>query len=89
MKRYEREFAKWESEEKEATMELISSWAQCGIDKDLEQGRQEGKEELLSLQLEQRFSTLPTNITKELDQLSQYCPTSPSPQRNRRASGQR
>ena len=35
-----------------------------------QEGRQEGKEELLSLLIEQRFSTMPTQITKSLDALS-------------------
>ena len=74
MKKYERKFAKWEPEEKQATMELISSWEQRGIDKGLEQGLEQGlhqgKEQLLELQLQHRFSTLPSELTDRLDKLT-------------------
>ena len=74
MQQYEREFALWEPEERKATMTLISSWEQRGIDQGIEQGRQEGlqqgKERLLELQLQHRFSSLPSTLTNQLDDLT-------------------
>ena len=66
IQQYEREFAQWEPEERNATMALISSWEQRGIDK----GLQQGKEQLLEIILRQRFSTLPSDLTHRLDRLT-------------------
>ncbi len=62
---YEREFAKLDPEVKEATMEIISSHRREGR----EEGLHQGKEELLALQLQHRFSTLPDG-TEKLDRLT-------------------
>jgi len=78
IKQYEREFAKWEPEERKATVELISSWEQRGIDKGrelgmeegLEQGLHQGREKLLEVILQHRFSTLPSYLTQQLDKLT-------------------
>jgi flagellar biosynthesis/type III secretory pathway protein FliH len=78
MQRYEREIAKLEPEERKEAVELMSSWERRGLEKGreegmeqgLQQGQHQGKEEILSLILEQRFSTLPDRITKRLDQLT-------------------
>ena len=51
-------------------MELVSSWERTGIEKGIQQGIHKGKEDLLTIQLEQRLSTLPENITARLDQLT-------------------
>ena len=59
---YERELSKFAEPEKDEVMEIISSIRQ--------EGRQEGNEEMLTLVLEQRFSTLPASITEKLDKLS-------------------
>lgn len=62
MEIYEREFAALLPKEKEAAMEMMTSWQ--------EKGWKEGKEEILSIQLQQRFSTLPEHITTRLDALT-------------------
>jgi flagellar biosynthesis/type III secretory pathway protein FliH len=79
---FERELAELTPEEKEATMEIMTSWERKGRDEGLQEGLQQGiqqgvrqgvhlgKEELLAMQLEQRFSTLPEDITARLDRLS-------------------
>ena len=41
-----------------------------GLERGLEQGLHQGKEELLGLMLNQRFSTLPTDMTARLDKLT-------------------
>jgi hypothetical protein len=66
MKQFEREMSVLAPVEKEKTMELMSRWERKG----LEQGLHQGKEELLALLLEQRFSTLPAGITEHLDRLT-------------------
>ena len=74
MKRYERELATWDPTERETTMELISSWERKGLEQGLEQGLNQGlhqgKEQLLELQLQHRFSTLPSGLTDRLDRLT-------------------
>ena len=40
-------------------MELVSSWEKTGIEK----GMQQGKEEILEKYLQRQFSTLPESIT--------------------------
>jgi hypothetical protein len=74
MKQYERAAQRLPLEEKQATMEMMTSWHTEGWKLGRQEGRQEGvhegKEELLAAMLEQRFSTLPDNITGRLDHLS-------------------
>jgi len=62
MKVYSREFAAFEPEEQESTMEMMTSWEK--------KGQHEGKEELLTLLLETRFSTMPPEVTEKLDKLT-------------------
>ncbi|MGO8673612.1 MAG: Rpn family recombination-promoting nuclease/putative transposase [Capsulimonadaceae bacterium] len=59
---FEREWAKFDPQVKDTTMEIISSARR--------EGRLEGKEELLTLQLQRRFSTLPETTTLKLDKLT-------------------
>lgn len=66
MKVYSREFAAFEPEEQEAAMEMMTSWETKGYKK----GEIEGKEELLTLLLQTRFSTLPQALTEKLDKLT-------------------
>jgi hypothetical protein len=66
MKQFEREMDTLGPEKKEETMEWMTSWERKG----LEQGLHQGKEEILALLLEQRFSTLPDGITERLDRLT-------------------
>src|SRR5579872_2067863 len=61
-RRYEREFAKLAPEEKEATMELMTSWERKGM--------HEGKEELLLRMLEHRFGELSAVVEQQLDRLT-------------------
>lgn len=67
---YERQLAESDPVERNANMELVSSWERTGIEKGIQQGIHKGKEDLLTIQLEQRLSTLPENITARLDQLT-------------------
>ena len=55
---YDVEMEKAEPSERTATLELVSSWEKKGM------------EEILEIQLQQRFSTLPSHITERLDQLT-------------------
>jgi len=55
---YEREISKLVDQEKDAAMEIISSI------------RRDAREEMLTLQLQHRFSTLPVAITEKLDKLN-------------------
>jgi hypothetical protein len=66
MKEFHREMGDWPKEERNEAMELMTSWEEKGM----ERGLQKGKEELLSLMIEQRFSTLPAAITAGLDRLT-------------------
>ncbi len=70
MKRYEREFAGLAPEEKEATMELTTSWERKGREAGRQERRQEGKEELVARQITQRFGTISSQAIQWLDQLS-------------------
>jgi hypothetical protein len=64
---FERELARITPEIKDdMTMEIISSWRKAGR----QEGLHQGKEELLTLQLQRRFSTLPSTITEKLDNLT-------------------
>jgi len=67
-------------------MELITSWEEKGIqegiklgieqgieqgiEKGIARGEHQGKESLLAMQLERRFSTLPADFGERLDRLS-------------------
>lgn len=66
MRQYEQEFAQLSPEEQETTMEMINSWVKKGW----EEGRQEGKEDIVVRQLNHRFGSLSSEITKQLNQLS-------------------
>lgn len=59
---FEDAVSKLSPEIREESMEIISSYRR--------KGRQEGKEEMVSIILEQRFSTLPESITSKLDKLT-------------------
>ena len=65
LKQYERAFAKLAPEEQEARMELVSSWERKGI----EQGRQEGKEELVIRLLNRRLGSVAPEVKERLDTL--------------------
>jgi predicted transposase/invertase (TIGR01784 family) len=62
LKQYEREFAKLTPIEQEATMEFISSMRQ--------EGRHEGKEELVARLIRRRFGDVPSQTSERLDKLS-------------------
>jgi hypothetical protein len=66
MKQFEREMEKLTQEERVATMGLISSWEQKGI----ERGTHEGKEGLVIRQIRRRFGEVESRITERLDQLT-------------------
>jgi predicted transposase YdaD len=62
MRRYERAFAGLAEPEKEANMEMMSSWTR--------QGRHEGKEELLAVLIRHRFGSVEQPVMTRLHQLS-------------------
>ena len=62
MARYEREFARLEPAEREATMGLVSSWELKGIT--------QGKEELVARQLRRRVGLISVEVTERLERLS-------------------
>ena len=66
MKQYEREITKLAPAERQATMELMTSWERSGIEK----GLHEGKEDLVVRMICRRFGLVTTTITERLDQLS-------------------
>ena len=82
MKRYERELAGFTPAEREATMELTTSWHREGRQEGVMQGRQEGvmqgrqegvmqgKETLVDRQLRRRFGAVPTDLSARLASLS-------------------
>jgi len=59
MKQYEREFAELTPTEREATMALVSSWEQkgieLGIERGIERGIEQGKNEVIVRQIRHRF----------------------------------
>lgn len=61
-------------EVKEEAMEIMSSWKREGYEKGLQEGRREGRhmalEQVLVMQLDRRFSTLPADLTQKLDALT-------------------
>lgn len=67
---FERELESLDMAEREQTMELMTSWHLKGREEGREEGMHEGKEALLGLQLQRRFSTLPQEITEKLDKLT-------------------
>lgn len=62
MKRYERALAGFTPVEREATMEIVTSWEQSGITR--------GKETLVIRQLQRRFGAVSEEVTARLDHLS-------------------
>ena len=62
LKQYERELARFTPAEREATMEIVTSWQL--------QGRQEGKEALVMRLLRRRFGSVPEEMTARMDRLS-------------------
>jgi flagellar biosynthesis/type III secretory pathway protein FliH len=86
IKQYQQELAKLPVAEKEATMKLMTSWEQKGIEEGLRQGLEQGleqglqqglgqgtragKEDIVSRQLRRRFGELPVETTHRLDQLT-------------------
>ncbi len=74
MKQYERELADLPPTEREATMEIMTSWHRQGIMEGRIEGRTEGimqgKETLVARQLQRRFGTVSADITERLDHLS-------------------
>lgn len=62
MKQYERELARFTPTERNATMEIVTSWEQNGITR--------GKETLVMRQLRRRFGAVPDEVTARLDHLS-------------------
>jgi len=71
---FEQELEHLEPEEKEMATKIVSSARLEGRQEGRQEGRVEGlhqgKEELLALLLQQRFSTLPAAITENLDRLT-------------------
>ena len=74
MKQYERELAGFTPAEREATMELTTSWHREGRQEGVMQGRQEGvmqgKEALVERQLRRRFGAVPADLSARLARLS-------------------
>jgi hypothetical protein len=70
MKLYERAIAGFAPEEREATMGLISTWEQKGIEKGREEGLHDGKEDLVIRQIQRRFGVVVDAVKQQLDQLS-------------------
>jgi hypothetical protein len=70
MKQYERIVAKFLPEEREATMGLVSSWEQKGIDKGREEGLHEGKENLVLRLIRRRFGSVADTLAPRLDELT-------------------
>ena len=74
MRQYEREVAKLAPDEKEATMQLMSTIRREGMQEGLEQGMQqgmhEGKVALVSRQIVRRFGPAPPQIAKGLELLT-------------------
>jgi hypothetical protein len=66
MQQYEREFTKLTPEEQGATMELMTSWEQKG----LQQGLHDGKEGIVSRLIKKRFGAVSPEVEERLDTLS-------------------
>jgi len=64
--RFEREFAKLSEPERDATMELMTSWEQKGR----EEGVLDGKQELILRLVNRRLGFVPTSLTSRLDHLT-------------------
>jgi hypothetical protein len=65
-RRYEREFAKLAPEEKETTMEMVTSWEKQGI----ERGRREGMEHVVLRLLRRQLGEVPQPLEQRVDRLS-------------------
>ncbi len=70
IRQYERELAKLAPEEKEKTMELMTSWEKKGRREGRQEGRQEGKEELVARFIVRRFGSVSPQMTQRLARLS-------------------
>jgi flagellar biosynthesis/type III secretory pathway protein FliH len=70
MKQLERGMALLEPSERDSTTEMMTSWKREGLHEGMQRGLHQGKEEVLAIMLEQRFSTLPAAITARLDELT-------------------
>ena len=68
--RFEREIDALAPTEKETTMALVSEWEQKGIDKGIAFGIERGKEDLIAIQIRQRFGAVPGSIVTKLDRLT-------------------
>ena len=68
-KKYERELATLAPDEKEATVEMMSSWERIGLERGLQEGRQEGKEDLVVRLITKRFGSVSPQVTQRLDQM--------------------
>lgn len=66
MKQYERALAGFTPAERNATMELMTSWHREGR----QEGRQEGKESLVVRLLRRRLGSIPADVPVRLDRLS-------------------
>lgn len=64
-KQYERELEQLTSEGKDTTMTMWSEWGQEGM----RQGLHQGKQELVSRQIQRRFGSVPAEVTERLDTL--------------------
>jgi len=67
---YERDLAELAPEEREITMEMMTSWHRQGRQEGLQEGRQEGKEDLVIRQIRRRFGEVTATVTKRMDRLS-------------------
>ena len=70
MKQYERELAGFTPAERNATMEIMTSWHRAGIAEGIIQGITQGKESLVERQLRRRLGSVSADVSARLDQLS-------------------
>ena len=70
MKQYERELAGFTPAERDATMEIVTSWHREGVTEGIAQGITRGKETLVERQLRRRLGSVPSEVIARLDGLS-------------------
>ena len=70
MKQYERELAGFTPAERDATMEIVTSWHREGVTEGIAQGIARGKETLVERQLRRRLGSVPSEVIARLDGLS-------------------
>lgn len=70
MTQYERELAELPPAEREATMEIMTSWHREGMVEGRIEGITQGKETLVARQLRRRFGVVSADMIARLDRLS-------------------